>query len=109
MEFKQLIEHAREVRQQYNTLEQATHGRSWSVEELMLGFMKDVGDLAKLIQAKEGVRSVDDVDRKLAHELSDCLWSTIILADSYGIDLETSFMQTMSELQTQLTKQLKEG
>ena len=56
----------------------------------------------KLIQAKEGIRSVDNVDEALAHELSDCLWSVIILADKYGVDLEKSFNTTMDELDNRL-------
>jgi NTP pyrophosphatase (non-canonical NTP hydrolase) len=65
----------------------------------------DIGDLAKLVQAKEGVRDVEDVDAKLAHELSDCLWSIIVLADYYGVDLEAGFMRTMDELRERLAKQ----
>jgi NTP pyrophosphatase (non-canonical NTP hydrolase) len=102
MEFKELTEIALAVRQQFANAETNRYGREWSREELMLGFMKDVGDLAQLLQAKEGVRQIDDVDVKLAHELSDCLWSIMVLADKYGIDLETAFVQTMDELTSHL-------
>lgn len=98
MEFQEVIRRALSVRQKYSELEQKNYGRSWSGQELMLGFMKDVGDLAKLVQAKEGVRRVESVDEKLAHELSDCLWSIIAIADKYGVDLEESFAKTMDEL-----------
>lgn len=64
----------------------------------MEGFVGDVGDLMKLIMAKEGVRDIENVDAKLAHELSDCLWCVLVLADKYGVDLESSFMKTMQEL-----------
>ncbi len=33
----------------------------------MLGFLGDVGDLAKLVQGKEGVRPRDDLDEAFAH------------------------------------------
>ena len=52
----------------------------------MLGFLGDVGDLAKLVQGKEGVRPRDDLDEAFAHELADCLWCVMTLADSYGVD-----------------------
>ena len=68
-----------------------------------LGFVGDVGDLAKLIQGKNGVRDVDDLDERLSHELSDCLWSVIILADRFGIDLPAAFLKTMDELERRLT------
>lgn len=102
MNFQTLIEQALTIRKKYAELEKKEYGRQWSGQELMLGFTKDVGDLAKLVQAKEGVRSVDDVDDKLAHELSDCLWSVIVLADTYGVDLENAFAGTMRKLDEQL-------
>jgi hypothetical protein len=37
----------------------------------------DVGDLMKLVMAKEGAREIQDVDEKLQHELAACLWSVL--------------------------------
>jgi NTP pyrophosphatase (non-canonical NTP hydrolase) len=105
MEFTQLIENARAIRKEYAAVEKRRRGREWSGEELMLGYMKDIGDLAKLIQAKEGIRDVEDVDQKLAHELSDCLWSIIVLADHYGVDLESSFQKTMDQIRAKIKEQ----
>jgi len=102
MDFKTIIERARVIREKYAQLEKTNYGREWTGEELALGFMGDVGDLAKLIQAKEGIRGTADVDDALAHELSDCLWSVIVLADKYSIDLEKSFAKTMDELDNRL-------
>jgi NTP pyrophosphatase (non-canonical NTP hydrolase) len=56
-----------------------------------------------LVQASEGVRQVTNLDIALGHELSDCLWSVIILADRLGIDLQAAFTQTMDELEQQLS------
>ncbi len=64
----------------------------------MLGMVGDVGDLAKLVQGKEGVRPSADIDTKLAHELADCLWAVLTVADCYEVDLESAFAVTMSEL-----------
>ena len=102
-EFKSIIERVREIRKKYAEFEKQQYGREWTGEELALGYMKDVGDLARLIQAKEGVRKVDDVDNELGHELSDCIWSAIVLADKYGIDIESDFMKTMDELDKRLS------
>jgi NTP pyrophosphatase (non-canonical NTP hydrolase) len=99
MEFKQLCARALEIRKKYAEIEKQQYGREWSSEELMLGFMKDVGDLAKLVQAHEGVRRVDNLDEALGHELSDCLWSVIVLANKLGVDLEKAFTKTMDELE----------
>ena|SRR5215471_3734725 len=102
MEFSDLIERALAVRRSYAELERREYGREWSNEELMLGFVKDVGDLAALVQAKEGARPGQDLDAQLAHEISDCLWSVIVLAERYGIELERVFLETMDELEARL-------
>jgi len=102
MEFKQLTQRALEIRKKYAEFEKERYGREWTTEELTLGFMKDIGDLAKLVQASEGVRRVDDLDNAIGHELSDCMWSIIILADKLGVDLEKAFVKTMDELDSHL-------
>ena len=93
---------ARAVRDAYAVREVERYGRSWNHEELMLGFLGDVGDLAKLVQGKAGVRPRPDLDEALAHELADCLWSVLSLADVYGVDLEAAFDRTMTELRAHL-------
>ncbi len=102
MNLQDMIDRARSVRHKYAEFEVTRNGKEWTGEELALGFVGDVGDLMKLIQAKEGVRYADNVDEALAHELSDCLWSVIVLADKYGVDLEKSFNKTMDELDSRL-------
>lgn len=98
VDFDELTEMARGVRAKYAAMETARYGRSWSREEIMLGFLGDVGDLAKLVQGKEGVRPRGDLDDAFAHELADCLWCVVTLADSYGVDLQSAFVSTMAEL-----------
>lgn len=82
----------------YEQLEIKRYGRIWTTEELALGFVGDVGDLAKLIQANAGIRNIDDIKTKLGHELSDCLWSILVLANKCGIDLEAEFARNTTEL-----------
>jgi NTP pyrophosphatase (non-canonical NTP hydrolase) len=98
MDVKALTDRAMEIRQRFAAFEQARSGRAWTREELMQGFVGDVGDLMKLVMAKAGARAVEDVDRKLAHELSDCLWSILVLYRLYGLDPEAEFLKTMAEL-----------
>jgi len=102
MDFKQLLQRAIEIRSQYSELEKKKYGREWTSEQIAAGFVGDVGDLMKLIMAKSGIRKIDDVDEKLAHELADCLWSILILADNYDVDLENAFLQTMDELEEKI-------
>lgn len=98
----ELSARAEQVRAQFAARESAQGGRAWTREELMQGFVVDVGDLMKLVMAKAGARTVDDVQVKLAHELSDCLWSVLVLAKAYDVDLEKEFVKTMDEIEAKL-------
>lgn len=102
MEFSQLTERALQVRQRFAGHEQRRTGRTWTREEIMQGFVVDVGDLMKLIMAKAGARPVEQADAKLAHELSDCLWSVLVLAQLYEVDLEKEFLATMDDIERRL-------
>lgn len=93
MDFVDLQSAALQLNTLYEQLETKRYGRVWTTGELALGFVGDVGDLAKLIQAHAGVRTIDDCQAKLGHELSDCLWSILVLADKCGIDLEAEFVK----------------
>ncbi|TFH74571.1 nucleotide pyrophosphohydrolase [Cellulomonas sp. HD19AZ1] len=91
------------VRELFARREADAHGRAWTTEEIMLGFVGDVGDLAKIVQGKEGVRPRADLDAALAHELADCLWSVLVLADAYDVDLPAAFDATMDDLTARLS------
>jgi len=103
MEFQALIQRALAVRHQYAAWETRQYGRTWSREEVLQGFVGDVGDLVKLAMAYSGIRNVPHVEQKLAHELADCLWSLLVLAELYNVDLESAFLLTMTELEQHIT------
>ena len=94
-----MIQRALEIRQQYSAYELSRYGRAWTREEIALGFAGDVGDLARLVIAQAGVRDIPDAEAKLAHELADCLWSVLVLAQMYNVDLEQAFVETMDQLE----------
>ena len=56
MSLAPLAERARRVRALYAKLEKQRSGRPWTRAELAQGFVGDVGDLMKLLMAKDGVR-----------------------------------------------------
>jgi len=107
MDTAQLTERAMEIRQRFADFEKTKFKKEWTKEEMMQGFVVDVGDLMKLVMAKSGRRHVEDVDRKLAHELSDCLWCVLVLAKMYDLDIEKEFMKTMDELDAGLAAKMK--
>ncbi len=106
MKFSDLQTSAMQLNALYEQLEIKRWGRAWTTEELALGFVGDVGDLAKLVQAHAGVRDIDDCQAKLGHELSDCLWSIIVLADKCGIDLEAEFASNTQALMAHVSREL---
>ncbi|MFK2878925.1 nucleoside triphosphate pyrophosphohydrolase family protein [Rhodanobacter hydrolyticus] len=98
MKLSDLEKSALQLNELYEQLESKKYGRAWTTEELMLGFVGDVGDLAKLVQANAGIRDIDGYKAKLGHELSDCLWSIMVLASKCDIDLEAEFVRNTREL-----------
>ena len=72
VDFSEGVERALSVRAQYADLKQTRYGRLWKNDEIALGFMGDVGDLARLMIAQNGVRDIAEAREKLAHKLSDC-------------------------------------
>ena len=56
---------------------------------MMLGFLGDVGVLSEALE----------------HELADCPWSVMSLADTYGVALEATFERTMDSLTKHLADQ----
>lgn len=107
MRFSDLENSALQLNELYEQLEIKRYGRVWTTGELALGFVGDVGDLAKLIQANAGVRTIDDCKAKLGHELSDCLWSIMVLANKCGIDLEAEFVRNTSEIAQYVSGELE--
>ncbi len=105
MDIKQLTQKALEIRTKYSEHEKRKTGKEWSNLNLMEGLVGDIGDLMKLVMAKEGLREVKNIDEKLAHELADCLWSILVLSEKYEIDIEQNFLKTMDELEKRLKKQ----
>lgn len=89
-----------EIREKYGLLEIKQNGKEWSVKELAKGFLRDVNELINLIE-NSGDRVV------IAHEISDCLWSILVLAHKLNIDLEASFMDNMDKLSERIDKQLE--
>jgi NTP pyrophosphatase (non-canonical NTP hydrolase) len=104
-----LQKRAVDIRHKYDKMA-AKQGRApWGSKERAMGFVTDMGELMELIMAKENLRDVEDVDAKLAHELADCLWSILNIADYYNVDLEKAFATTMKELDERIARAMHEN
>ena len=107
MELKDLQQKALEIADKYSELNQSQERPNWSAAEYMQAFVGDVGDLAKLVMAKNNFRTIDNHDQKIAHELSDCLWAILVLARKLDIDLESAFTETMLTIEQKIKSQMK--
>lgn len=72
MDFQYITERALAIRKLYEEHEKRLYGSSWTSEEIALGFVGDVGDLAKLVIAENGKRDIPDIKKEMEHELADC-------------------------------------
>lgn len=105
MDIKVLQKRAMEIRRRYDKLGKKKGQKPWTLGNVAQGFVGDVGDLMKLVMAKEGIREVENVDAKLEHEFSDCLYSVLVLSEKLGIDIEKAFTKTMDELEAKIARE----
>lgn len=97
--FSEMSKRALEIKEKYQEIEP----KKWGVEQAMLGLVTDIGELAEIVMANEGYRETKvEVKERLSHELSDVLYSIIVLANKTGIDLKGSFWHTMDSLEERL-------
>lgn len=104
-----LTREAIRIRERYDKLNVEQGRQGWTKEDVMLGFVGDVGDLSKLVMAAEGIRGAltedggPDSEDALRHELADCLWSVLVLARLYNVDIEAEFDNLIRELDKRIT------
>jgi len=102
MDFQKLTNRAPDLHRQYQEKQKQLYGTPSTSETVAQGFLGDVNNLAKLVMAEQGKRSIADSREKLGALLSHCLWSVIVLAKMHDIDVEQSFMETMDRLESHL-------
>jgi NTP pyrophosphatase (non-canonical NTP hydrolase) len=97
------VRRARRVRALYEILEERQSGQVWSLHELMLGFVNDVGTVGRLVLARDGTWGIDgDVRAQLQHKLAESMWWVMVLADRLDIDMTDAYFSTMDRLETDL-------
>lgn len=103
MELSKLTQRAVGLRARFAAGAAADGRAPWTRAELAQGFVGDVGALMKLVMVADGRRDgTGDVKAKLEHELADCLWSVLVLADAHGVNLEKAFLKMVSEVERKL-------
>jgi NTP pyrophosphatase (non-canonical NTP hydrolase) len=107
MTYDELKKRALEIRDKYDQLNLHNGQNVWQGKDYAMGMVGDVGDLMKLIMASENMRGGRDVESRIGHELSDILWSLILLADIYEIDFTAEFERTMKYLDKTIAEKMK--
>lgn len=102
MDIEKLTERATVVKDLYKQYENKEGLREWQVREVYDGLVSDVGDLGRLVLAKEGFRKSDNLDASMEHELAEILYATLLLAKYYNVDIEKAFVHEMDTLEAKL-------
>lgn len=102
MNLEELTKKALHIKNLYAEYEKEKFYKEWTVEETYQGLVSDVGDLGRLVLAKEGFREVNAVDEHMSHELAEILWATLLLAEHYNVDLTQAFTDEMKRLEDRL-------
>ncbi len=109
MDLHDAVAEANRIRAGFEAFEQRTYGRQWSLSDLVAGLATDVGDLARLVAAKQGLRPApEDLDAALSHEIADCLWAVFVIATKVGVDVPTAYATGMRGLDAWLAGQAAE-
>lgn len=66
---------------------------------MVADLLEEAGEVAAVVKGLEGFKLREKPNKKemLTKELSDLLYIIFVLAEHYGINLEESFLQTVSD------------
>lgn len=106
MELKGLIKKAHSIKGAYEEFNRRNKKPNWTVADYVEGLVGDVGDLAKITSAWRRKKLKGDY-KKICHELADCLWSLIAIADELDIDIEREMLINMDYLEQKLYEAVK--
>jgi NTP pyrophosphatase (non-canonical NTP hydrolase) len=74
-------------------------GGYWSPFEMLAALVEEVGELADVLLALEGVKGNSTTDR-LREELGDVLFALACIANFYGIDMESALKESVRKYRT---------
>lgn len=79
---------------------QIVGGGYWSPHANLARIAEEVGELARLINHLYGPKpkKEDEISQQLGEELADILFAVICIANSEGIDLESSLAQVIDKV-----------
>ena len=70
-----------------------------------LGFlMTDLGELSEYVMAKQKLRDGEDIDKKIEHELADCLWAVLMLGKHLNVDMVKAYTDMIENVKARQAK-----
>lgn len=98
-----MIDRANEIKDLYRAHNEEAGEKRWEAAQYVQGLVSDVGDLNKLMMGHEGHRVIEGLDEKIEHEVVDCLWAVLVIANELNINLEEAFPRQMEALHKRIT------
>lgn len=78
-------------------------GKSWTPFIMATKMLEEAGEVASVILGLEGIKPKGDFSEEmLERELSDLLYNVFIIAETYDIDLEHVYKQTIDKYEEYL-------
>jgi NTP pyrophosphatase (non-canonical NTP hydrolase) len=78
-------------------------GREWSPFLMATKMLEEAGEVASDILGLEGIKPKGDFTKEmLGRELSDLLYNIFIIAETYDIDLESVYIDTIDKYEDHL-------
>lgn len=104
IDFNEIIQRSKRIRELYHQLEKQHHGSEWTVEEDALAFLTDAGLVGRHTMSKQGRWPKENTNAELEHKLGECIWWLVVLADRMNIDMEEALEKFLSKTETLLEK-----
>lgn len=94
MDLAKIRKMSRTLKSAYDQMDRKKGKEIWTARDYADGLAGDTGDFIKILlnYSKNPTR---DRKKQLHHELADCLWSILMLAEELDIDIEKELMINM--------------
>jgi len=102
MDLEELTQKVLHIKNLYSDFEKKKSYKPWAIEETYQGLVSDVGDLGRLVLAKEGFREMPDLEKNLSHELAEVLYATLLISNHYNINFTKAFLDEIDRLEQNL-------
>jgi len=81
-------------------------GKVWNPFVIATDMLEEAGEVASVVKGLEGYKPPEKVKTKemLAIELSDLLYSLLLLAEYYKVNLEETFVKTIRDYERRFLK-----